>query len=202
MDQHCLSISNTNVALNSSILRLTERLAAIGLKPVDVGGQGDCFFKSVSYQIHGDAGLHFQIRMAGIRYLRDHAEMFIHSVTGETWDTYISRMSTIGTWCDNLIIQAVANTLNCVIHIVSSEVNSESIIITPLSEEEQPNHIIIGYLCNLHYVSTTSLDQANIRSRQYRNRLHVAKRRSLETTYAKTTRLQKAQEYKTNYSFC
>ena len=24
-------------------------------------------------------------------------------------------MSTIGTWCDNLIIQAVANTLNCVI---------------------------------------------------------------------------------------
>ena len=196
MDQHCLSISNTNVALNSSILRLTERLAAIGLKPVDVGGQGDCFFKSVSHQIHGDAGLHFQIRMAGIRYLRDHAEMFIHSVTGETWDTYISRMSTIGTWCDNLIIQAVANTLNCVIHIVSSEVNSESIIITPLSEEEQPNHIIIGYLCNLHYVSTTSLDQANIRSRQYRNRLHVAKRRSLETTYAKTTRLQKAQEYK------
>ena len=134
--------------------------------------------------------------MAGIRYLRDHAEMFIHSVTGETWDTYISRMSTIGTWCDNLIIQAVANTLNCVIHIVSSEVNSESIIITPLSEEEQPSHIIIGYLCNLHYVSTTSLDQANIRSRQYRNRLHVAKRRSLETNMLKLLGYKKPKNIK------
>lgn len=90
MDQHCLSISNTNVALNSSILRLTERLAAIGLKPVDVGGQGDCFFKSVSHQIHGDAGLHFQIRMAGIDMY-----MYYRECTGKhnTYNYYLIHFS-------------------------------------------------------------------------------------------------------------
>ena len=48
---------------------------------MDVGEQGDCFFKSVSHQIHGDAAMHFNIRMAGIRYLRDHPERFIYTFT-------------------------------------------------------------------------------------------------------------------------
>jgi len=82
---------------------------------VDVGGQGDCFFKSVSHQIHGDAAMHLNIQMARIRYLRDHPERFIHSLADATWEKYINRMSTPGTWCDNLITQAVANALNCVL---------------------------------------------------------------------------------------
>ena len=69
---------------------------------------------------------------------------------------YIYRMSTRGTWCDNLIIQAVANALNCLIHIVSSEIcsQSQSVIITPLSEDRSSNYITIGYLSGLHYVLT------------------------------------------------
>ena len=64
------------------------------------------FFKSVSHQIHGDAALHFNIPMAGIRYLRDHPKRFIYSLLNETWGNYIYRMSTRETRCDNLIIQA------------------------------------------------------------------------------------------------
>ena len=66
-----------NVTITSS---LTIRLPEAGLKPVDVGGQGDCFLKSVSHQIHGDAAIHFNIRMAGIRYFRDHPEIFTFSI--------------------------------------------------------------------------------------------------------------------------
>ena len=123
---------------------------------MDVGEQGDCFLKSVSHQIHGNVALHFNIRMAGIRYLRDHPERLIYILANETWGNYINRMSTQGTWCDNLIIQAVANALNCVIHIVSSEIcsQSQSIIITPLSEDRRSNYITTGYLTGHHYVST------------------------------------------------
>jgi len=32
-------------------------------------------------------------------------------------------MSNAGTWCDNVIIQAVANSNNCVIHITESDLN-------------------------------------------------------------------------------
>ena len=34
--------------------------------PYDVVGNGDCFFKSVSHQLYKTAGLHFEIRKAGI----------------------------------------------------------------------------------------------------------------------------------------
>lgn len=124
MDLQTVNFSTTDTLLNSSIMRLTERLALIGSKPLDVGGQGDCFFKSVSHQIHGNANLHYQIRMAGIRHLTENSQHYIQSLTNETWENYILRMSTAGTWCDNLIIQAVANALNCVIYIVQSYIQS------------------------------------------------------------------------------
>ena len=40
IEPHSFSSSNTY----ASVSRLTIRLAAVGLKPVDVGGRGDCFF--------------------------------------------------------------------------------------------------------------------------------------------------------------
>jgi len=57
-------------------------------------------------------------------------------------------MSTAGTWCDNLVIQAVAKALNCVIYIVQSYIqSSQPITITPQCEErEYIRYITIGYL--------------------------------------------------------
>ena len=42
---------NTDVANYLPRNHLTERLAQSGLLPHDVGGSGDCFFKSVSHQL-------------------------------------------------------------------------------------------------------------------------------------------------------
>ena len=36
---------------------------------------------------------------------------------------YLQRMAAPGTWCDNNIIQAVANELNCVIYIIESRLS-------------------------------------------------------------------------------
>ena len=135
----------------------TERLAHISLMPYDVGGSGDCFFKSVSHQLYGTPDLHFQIRMAGIRHLNDHPQLYIESISNNCWENYIQQMSTLGTWCDNIIIQAVANAHNCVIHITESDINKPDgtiLIITPVVHEGQTNTIFIGYINELHYVST------------------------------------------------
>ena len=51
---------------NQLLLRLTERLARKNLKPYDVGGSGDCFFKSVSHQLFGTPERHLEIRLAGV----------------------------------------------------------------------------------------------------------------------------------------
>ena len=98
---------------------LTQRLRTIGLRPLDISGDGDCFFKAVSHQLCGTPDCHFAIRDAGIQYLRDHPEEFIESNVANSWLGYLNTMSMQGTWCDGLIVQAVANALGITLHIIS-----------------------------------------------------------------------------------
>ena len=67
-------------------------------------------------------------------------------------------MSTAGTWCDNIIIQAVANSHNCIIHITESHLNKpEGTVIYPvptICHNKQQTIIFIGYINGFHYVST------------------------------------------------
>ena len=175
-----------NVSNNLHWACLTERLAQISLMPYDVGGSGDCFFKSVSHQLYGTAEFHFQIRMTGIAHLNNHPEFYIESVSDNTWKNYIQQMSKPGTWCDNIIIQAVSNAFNCIIHITESDINKpDGTIITPV-HEGQPNTIFIGYINELHYVS--SVPDNNTPS-QNKNRLKNLKRKLIETEDQRKTRL-------------
>ena len=73
------------------------------------------FFKSVSHQLYGTADLHVEVRMAGISHFHNYPELYIKSISDDTWENNIKQMSIPGTWCDHLIIQAVANAFNSVI---------------------------------------------------------------------------------------
>lgn len=44
--------TETTVSVGSTIL-LNFRLHQLGLRPLDVGGAGDCFFRAVSHQLYG-----------------------------------------------------------------------------------------------------------------------------------------------------
>ena len=59
---------------------LQNRLRHLGLKVVDRGGGGDCFFRSVSHQMFGSAVNHFEVRLAAVQYVREHPEQFIEFV--------------------------------------------------------------------------------------------------------------------------
>lgn len=109
------SISNT-----SSDFLLNYRLYRHGLRPLDVGGGGDCFFKSVSHQLYGDSNHHLEIRTTAVQYLRDNPDRFIESIVDQSWLQYLFSMSMQGTWADHVVIQAVANSLNLKIHIIES----------------------------------------------------------------------------------
>ena len=69
-------------------------------------------------------------------------------------------MSTLDTWADHIIIQAVANKHNLRINITESAPNfSESTIISSIytGSEARRRNIYIGHLDELHYVSTTPI---------------------------------------------
>ena len=166
---------------------LSGRLSCIGLMPYDVGGSGDCFFRSVSHQLYGTPELHFEIRMAGIKHLNNHPEIYIESFSDSSWEDYIRQMSIPGTWCDNIIIQAVANAHNCIVHITESDVDKpHGTIITPILHEGRSNTIFIGYINELHYVSTIPHQNS-----QNRNKFTYLKRKLLQSDNQKEERLAK-----------
>lgn len=111
--------------------------------------------------IYGDSKFHLKFRALGFRYLSEHSERFIESRTENSWKGYLTNMSQQGTWCDNLIIQAVAEKLNIIIHITESNpVFAEMKVIEPLHFTEGVQTIQLGHIDELHYVSTVQLDFA------------------------------------------
>ena len=69
---------------------LNVRLRQLGLRPVDVGDGGNCFFRPVSHQLYGDPSHHLLIRKADVQYLGNNPERFVESNTENSWNKYMS----------------------------------------------------------------------------------------------------------------
>ena len=147
----------------SNMSVLTTRLARIGRQPVNIVGDGNCFFGSVSHQLYGTEDCHLQIRALAIQHLINCPEHFVEYNTDQSWLQYLQNMSTLGTWADHIIIQAVANKHNLRINITESAPNfSESTTVSSIytGSETRQRSIYIGHLDELHYVSTTPITQS------------------------------------------
>ena len=66
-------------------LRLKGRLLRKNLQPYDVGGSGDCFFRSVSHQLFGTPDKHLQVRLSGVNNLRDYPHYYIEFNVDSSW---------------------------------------------------------------------------------------------------------------------
>ena len=109
---NCRAVKESLCSLGSCLSLLIFRLSILKLKPLDVGGGGNCFFKAVSHQMFGVPDYHKNIRAIGIEYLRNHPERFIESNIEMSWIEYLNNMSQEGNWAHALIIQATADSLN------------------------------------------------------------------------------------------
>ena len=128
-----------------------------GLKPLDVGGGGDCFFKSVSHQLYGNPSQHLAVRAAGIQYLRENPERFIESNLETSWLEYLKNMTMQGTWADNIIIQAVADAMNLIIHIVESNENFiEITVVEAANVIQNPRSIYMSHKWDALYLNCCS----------------------------------------------
>ena len=148
-------VQSTNSVTKPSNVVLEQRLRHYQLRPFDVGGDGDCFFRAVSHQLYGDPEHHFEVRTAGITYLRDNPERFIESNTENSWLVYLNNMSMSGTWADAIIIQAVADQLQLKLIIAEThEQFQEYSIVQPVLSTQQLTDIYLGHIDEHHYVST------------------------------------------------
>jgi hypothetical protein len=206
--------NNSPTRLSSNVV-LQQRLRRFQLRPFDVGGDGDCFFQAVSHQLYADPGRHFEVRPAGIAYMRDNPERFIESNTENSWLEYLNNMSMQGTWGDAMIIQAVADQLKLKITIAEThEGFCEYSIIQPVSSTHQLTHVYLGHIDEYHYVSTlpctsmsgfveinpeqsTQCSQPKQTRTQYMNKLMKQKRANeTQSPEAKEKRRVYAKEYR------
>ena len=133
---------------------LQSRSAQHGLRILDIGGAGDCFFRAVSHQFYGKPSYHRNVRGTGIQYMRNNQERFIESSTDHSWLRYLASLSQQGTWADAIVvIQAVANALNLAIYVIESNPGFASVTdISAVSSETDTTVITIAHLNEVHYV--------------------------------------------------
>ena len=133
------------------------------------------------------------MRLAGIDDMNSFPELYIETFSGNSWNHYIEEMSRPQTWCDNIIIQAVANSYNCIIHITDSTEGSPEKIITPstTTSEAERVAIFLGYLNEMHYVSAIQCETSEMK-----NKFKNVKSRILVSKDARTVRLEKKREYR------
>jgi len=74
----------------------------------------------------------------------------------------MNNMARQGTWAANIIIQAVANSLNITINITESEANlSHVTVINLVNTDRQRTNIYIGHIQEYHYMSTAPVLNSN-----------------------------------------
>ena len=79
-------------------------------------GDGNCFFRAVSYIISGTESNHIHLRKATVKHLLETNDLFSNTLSHEfrTVEEYVlkERVMDIGTWASNTEISSVANLIN------------------------------------------------------------------------------------------
>ncbi|KAG2496057.1 hypothetical protein HYH03_005976 [Edaphochlamys debaryana] len=100
---------------------LASELAALGLRIKDITGDGNCFFRALGDQLHGDEGVHPQLRHRVVSYMVEHEEDFAPFVEDdESFGTYVARMKKDGTWAGYMEVVGASRCLEANLTIYQS----------------------------------------------------------------------------------
>lgn len=87
---------------------LTGRLGGLGLASHEMKGDGNCQFRSFSFNLFGAQSHYAVVRSAAVAHLRTHADFFSVFFDGEReWKRYLEGMAKNKTWGDELTLRAV-----------------------------------------------------------------------------------------------
>jgi len=140
--------------VNTAASRLYYKLSDYGLVARDIAGDGACQFRAVADQLYGDQELHAAVRNRAVEHLRVNADKYGGFVIGESFKSYLERMAKPYTWGDNLTLQAIADTCEVEICIVSSFHDRSFLQVLPVSGRAS-QQAWLGFYAEYHYTSLT-----------------------------------------------
>ncbi len=90
-----------------------DQLKALGLRINEVGGDGNCFFRSVCDQLEGSEDNHFYYRALACDYIEENKDFIKFFIEDDIpIEKYISDMRRDGVWGGNIEIYSLSQTLN------------------------------------------------------------------------------------------
>ena len=133
-------------------------LEKIGYFIREVGGDGNCLFRSVSDQMDNTEKNHKMYREMCLTYMKNNPDEFSPFIEDdETFDKYLERMGEDGEWGGNLEIYALSKTLNANFYIY---IHKHPMYIVNNFEHPKKN-ILLTYHEGKHYNSLRKLEEKN-----------------------------------------
>ncbi|KEP66422.1 UNVERIFIED_CONTAM: OTU family cysteine protease [Hammondia hammondi] len=138
---------------------LEQRLGFLGFKSVHIAGDGNCQFRSCSWNMFGSEEHHRVVRARAVQHMREHREEYGVFFEADDFEKYLKNMSRSGTWGDELSVRAIADSFQCTIHIITSTDSNWYLRYDPQSaggkSVEAVRHIFLTYISPIHYNAFT-----------------------------------------------
>ena len=147
------------------------RLAALqanGWQTVDVGRDGNCFFRALAKQLRGTEQLHGVAREETIQWMRKyHNELadFAGDVFKGDFDSYVNRMSKEGTYIEgDLEIQSAANACNVCIKLYGRSRDHDRTFSPIERNDETCTVYMVHYQAGQHYAILEPRDRVGFQT--------------------------------------
>ena len=169
-----------------------------------IGGDGNCMFRSVSDQVYGNEEYHYIIREKCMDYLLIERDFFSQFVEGgdKEFDNYINMKKKLGVWGDDVELQAISEIYNRPIEIYSGsnkplKTFHENLKEFNLKDENKDNKNIIispiriSYHGNEHYNSVVPTKYDFVIWRSYKDSMITKTPGEYEDEVLKIKKLRK-----------
>ena len=138
--------------------KFKKHLETLGYFIREVGGDGNCLFRSVSEQVEGNENNYKEYRERCVNYMKENKDTFAPFIEDdEPIDDYIERMSKNSEWGGNLEIYALSMLLEANFYIYIYE---HPMYIVKNFEKPKKN-IMLTYHDGQHYNSLRKLEEKN-----------------------------------------
>lgn len=134
--------------------RLAKVLEIWGAFHRPVRGDGNCQFRALAQQLHGDEDRHSEIRAAAVKEMREYPELYADYVGGN-FNDYLGKMSCDGEWGDHVTLQAVCNALQVWVNIFTDVEDAPHIVLRPKGGGTAAGgrSLFLSFLTEVHYDS-------------------------------------------------
>ena len=144
---------NKNKIIHQGRQLLQERLSYLKLGSYIVSGDGNCQFRSFSFELYGDDKYHMDVRATIVKWMELHEGDFAPFVGDSIeFQVYVKKMKRSRTWGDELTIRAFCDAYKAVTHVITTEKENYHLKYKPDDfDEENGRHCFLSYISPVHY---------------------------------------------------